>query len=156
MPIASPPESSPYRVTLFFGPEPVEGRPDTVACVFNVKKRSWKAGIQVSVEIGRRHLSALADQMQLSDRLAHSLSRLEPEQRHDYEARVPDLFAQAVPWCKLDLHLDRGIPQENQSLPAGDLDAEFHRTIHMRQEYVLSYILTELDLPGDDASSSPR
>ena len=47
-----------YRVTLFFGPESVEGKPDVQACVFNVKKRSWKAGIQVSVEMSTDQLSA--------------------------------------------------------------------------------------------------
>ena len=44
------PELPQYRVTLFFGPEPVKARPSRVCCVFNVKKRSWKGGVQIAVE----------------------------------------------------------------------------------------------------------
>ena len=57
------PELSSYRVTLFFGPESVEGESDVLACVFNVKKRSWKAGIQVSVEIAQAHLARLGEEV---------------------------------------------------------------------------------------------
>ena len=39
-----------FRVTLFVGPQPVEGKPFTQSTVYNVKKRSWKGGIQVAVE----------------------------------------------------------------------------------------------------------
>ncbi|ALA56627.1 hypothetical protein [Nitrospira moscoviensis] len=154
MPLASPPESGPYRVTLFFGPDPVDEQPHHVACVFNVKKRSWKAGIQVSVEIGTAQLSALAEQLGLSDRLSSCMRHIDPEQRADYEARVPDLFAQAVAWCKLDLQLDRGITQENQRLPAGELETELAAVMPTRTEYVLSYILTELDVADGGASPS--
>ena len=47
------PSSDPaqYRVTFFFGPEAVEERPDHLRCVFNVKKRSWKGGVQVAVDV---------------------------------------------------------------------------------------------------------
>lgn len=154
MPIDSPPDASPFRVTLFFGPEPVEGRPEVVACVFNVKKRSWKAGVQVSVEIGRSQLSALAEQLRLPDRLARPLQQLDPEQRSDYESRVPDLFAQAVSRCKLELQLDRGISQENPRVAAHEWESELNRVIPAKREYVLSYILTELDLAGDPSSPS--
>ena len=41
----------PYRITLFYGPEPVDNRPDLLCCTFNVKKRSWKGGVQIAVEV---------------------------------------------------------------------------------------------------------
>ena len=69
-----------YRVTFFFGPESVKGQPDVLACVFNVKKRSWKAGIQVSVEMGTDQLSFLREKMRLADRLEKSLMALDPRE----------------------------------------------------------------------------
>jgi len=49
MAVERAPEPSQFRVALFVGPQPVEGKPFTSSCVFNVKKRSWKGGIQVAV-----------------------------------------------------------------------------------------------------------
>ena len=56
--MAIPPSSdlTHYRVTFFFGPEAVEHRPDHVRCVFNVKKRSWKGGVQMAVDVAQDHL----------------------------------------------------------------------------------------------------
>ena len=44
-------ELSQFRVTLFVGPQAVQGKPFTHVTVFNVKKRSWKGGVQVAVEL---------------------------------------------------------------------------------------------------------
>lgn len=151
MPPVTPPESSPYRVTLFFGPETVAERLDTVACVFNVKKRSWKAGVQVTVEINKTQLSVLAEALQLTSRLEQAFKQVDAESRAGYEARVPDLFAQAVCWCKLDLQLDRGITQDNHQFASDDPDPELHHTALFRKAYVLTYILTELDLAVDNS-----
>lgn len=147
-------EPSPYRVTLFFGPEPVEQRPGEMACVFNVKKRSWKAGVQVSVEMHVEQLAALREQIRLSDRLARPFSALDPQERPDYEARATDLFAQAACWCKLDLRLEAGLSQENQRLPADMWVAELNEAMAVRAQYAETYILTELDLAGHDQSPS--
>ena len=146
------PELSPYRITLFFGPEPVEGEPGVLACVFNVKKRSWKAGIQVSVEIAQAHLARLGQEIRLTDRIAEALLLLSPDERPAYHARVDDLFAQAVTWCKLDLCLAAGVAQENQRIPAADLVPELNQAVAVRAEYVITYILTELDLVSDRPS----
>lgn len=140
------PELSSYRVTLFFGPEPVEEEPGVLACVFNVKKRSWKAGIQVSVEIAHTHLARLGREIRLTDRIAEALPSLGTEEHEAYHARVDDLFAQAVTWCKLDLCLAAGLAQENQRIPAADLVRELNQSVAVRAEYVITYILTELDL----------
>jgi hypothetical protein len=151
---ALPPESSSHRVTLFFGPEPVEGESDTQACVFNVKKRSWKAGIQVSVEIGADQLSALRHTIGITDRLTPVLTTLAPDERLVYEARVADLFAQAVSWCKLDLRLRSGLTQENQRILAGELAPELDQAVTARAEYVIAYVLAELDLAPHHPSPS--
>lgn len=154
MSLESSPESSSYRVTLFFGPEPVEERPDEVACVFNVKKRSWKAGIQVSVEVATDQLSAIRQAIRLTDRLSQAFTTLNPVERPQYEGRAGDLFVQAVSWCKLDLRVQSGLTQENQRILANELVTELDRIIIARKEYVVSYILTELDLSPHDPSPS--
>ena len=138
-----------YRVTFFFGPESVEGRPDVLACVFNVKKRSWKAGIQVSVEMRTDQLSVLRQKMRLADRLAKSLTALDPREHPHYQERITDFFAQAVCWCKLDLRLQGGLTQENQRILADELTIELDHEANNRVDYVLAYILAELDLVPD-------
>jgi len=151
-----PPESLPHRVTLFFGPEPVDGEPGTQACVFNVKKRSWKAGVQVSVEIGTDQLSTLHHKIRLTDRLTQIFMMLAPGERPVYEGRVADLFAQAVSRCKLDLRLQFGLTQENQRILADELVLELDQAVTARTEYVVAYVLTELDLVPDRPSPSSR
>ena len=147
-------DSSSYRVTLFFGPEPVDGGADVQACVFNVKKRSWRAGVQISVEIGRGQLSALRHKIQLTDRLTPSFLALSTEERAGYEGRVADLFAQAVSRCKLDLRLQSGLQQENQRILASELVPEVDQAVTGRPEYVTAYVLAELDLASDHPSPS--
>lgn len=146
------PELPSYRVTLFFGPEPVEGEPGVLACVFNVKKRSWKAGVQVSVEVAQAHLAQLRQEVRLTDRIAEALSPIGTEERGAYDARVDDLFAQAVTWCKLDLCLAAGLAQENQRIPAADLVPELSQSVAVRAAYLVTYVLTELDLVSDRQS----
>ncbi len=143
-----------YRVTFFFGPEPVEGKSDALVCVFNVKKRSWKAGIQVAVEITTGQLSTLQQRIQLTDRLAKSLITVDPHELPHYQERTADLFAQALCWCKLDLRLQAGLTQENQRIQADELTIELEHEVGERREYVIAYILGELDLVSDHSSPS--
>ena len=142
-----------YRVTLFFGPEPVLGEHSSQACVFNVKKRSWKAGIQVAVEIRTDQLSALRQAIQLDTRLEKSLAALDAGECVYYAERIPDLFAQAACWCKLNLRLRIGLNQDNQRLGPDELTAELHQTIADRSDWVVTYILEELDLAMNPSSS---
>lgn len=148
------PELSSYRVTLFFGPEPVEKEAGVQACIFNVKKRSWKAGVQVSVEIGSEQLANLRHEVRLVDRLAEVLMMLSPDERPAYQARAEDLFVQSVTWCKLDLGLQAGLTQENQRISAVDFVSELDRSVVARTEYVMAYIITELDIVPDHPSPS--
>ena len=145
-----------YRVTFFFGPESVEGQPNVLACVFNVKKRSWKAGIQVSVEMSTDQLLLLRQKMRLADRLAKSLTALDPHEGPHYQERVADFFAQAVCWCKLDLRLQAGLAQKNQRIRADELTIELDQVADNRVDYVLDYILGELDLAPDRSVLSSR
>ena len=142
----APPDQLPYRVTLFFGPETVEGQDDAEYCVFNVKKRSWKSGIQISVEIAKAQVTALRETLKLTEGLAKALASVPEPEEGEYVARVPDLFAQAIAWCKLDLRLETGLPQENQAIGRHELVKELDQIALVRQAYVLFYILNELDL----------
>lgn len=146
MDVPGPPDQLPYRVTLFFGPETVEDRDDTYYCVFNVKKRSWKAGIQITVEIETTLITALQEAVHLNERLANALTSVPGSEQAEYRARVPELFAQAIAWCKLDLQLDVGVPQINQRIGHATLVQELRQAVQSRQEYVVTYILNELDL----------
>ena len=139
-------DTTQYRVTLFFGPEPVLGDNIAQACVFNLKKRSWKAGIQVAVEIRTEHLAALREAIQLDARLAKGFATLDAGERSHAEERIPDLFAQAACWCKLNLRLRIGLSQDNQRLGPDELTAELHQAIADRSEWIVTYILEELDL----------
>ena len=126
------------------------------ACTFNVKKRSWKAGVQVSVEIGSEQLANLRHKVRLVDRLAEVLMMLSPDERSAYQERAEELFVQSVTWCKLDLGLRAGLTQENQRISAVDFVSELDRSVVARTEYVIAYIMTELDIVPDHPSPSSR
>jgi len=147
MAIETPPDATTYRITLFFGPEPVDDDSTIQSCVFNVKKRSWKAGIQVAVDIGADQLATLQDTIRHTDQLRKALEPLPEDDRADAAARIPDLTAQAIAWCKLDLRLAAGLQQENQRILYNELIPELNQAVMTsRREYVITYILTELDL----------
>ena len=135
-----------YRVSFFFGPEQVEGKPDVLACLFNVKKRSWKSGIQVAVEISTGQLSAIEQRIHLGDQLAKSLVGVEPHEQADYQERSGDIFVQAVCRRKLDLRLLPGLTQNNQRIPAEELMVELEQAISKEPQQLISYVLDELGL----------
>jgi hypothetical protein len=145
------PEPSQFRVTLFVGSQPVEGRPFTSSCVFNVKKRSWKGGIQVAIAITQSQIDTLNTDVDFSRWLAQALIDFSDEDRPSHEERAHELFIQAVCWCKLDLLLQSGISQENQSLAADIWIAEVRDTVIRRTSFITSYITSELDLVLRDA-----
>jgi hypothetical protein len=97
-------------------------------------------------------LAQLRQEVRLTDRIAEALRPLGTEEREAYSARVDDLFAQAVTWCKLDLCLTAGLAQENQRIPAADLVPELSQSVAVRAAYVVTYVLTELDLVSDRQS----
>jgi hypothetical protein len=153
MTIEHAPEFSQFRVTLFVGPQPVEGRPFTSSCVFNVKKRSWKGGIQVAVVITQSQIDMLSVSSDFSRWLSEALIGLSGEDRLSHQERAHELFIQAVCWCKLDLALQAGITQENQFLADETWTAEVRDTVIKRTNFVTSYVASELDLVLKDVTA---
>jgi len=147
------PEPSQFRVTLFVGPQPVNGRPFTYSCVFNVKKRSWKGGVQVDVAITQSQIDRLSTDVDFSNWLARALTDLPDEDRLSYQERAWELFIQAICWCKLDLALQSGITQENQCLADDTWTAEVRDAVSSRTNFITSYIASELDLVPRDAAA---
>ena len=153
MAIARAPEPSQFRVTLFVGPQPVEGKPFTFSCVFNVKKRSWKGGIQVAVAVTQSQIDTLSADIDFSRWLASALIDLTDEDRLAYHKRAHELFIQAVCWCKLDLTLQSGITQENQCLGKEIWNTAIRVDIIKRRNYMTSYVASELDLVLRDVTA---
>ncbi len=148
------PEPSQFRVTLFVGPQPVEGRPGRSSCVFNVKKRSWKGGVQVAVHMAQGQIDRLSAEMDFAGWLAQVLRDLSAEDRASCQERASELFIQAVCWCKLDILLQSGIMQENQCLAADSWIVEVGAAVLQRRSFVRSYVAAELDLaPGEPDAS---
>jgi len=147
------PESSQFRVTLFVGPQAVEGSPFTSSCVFNVKKRSWKGGVQVSVMFTHNQIERLGADINFSRWLDLALVDLSEEDRPSYQKRAHELFAQAVCRCKLDLALQCGVAQENQSLTDDVEIAEVRAAVIKRTNFIMSYIASELDLVMKDVTA---
>lgn len=146
-------EPSQFRVTLFVGPQPEEGQPFTFCCVFNVKKRSWKGGIQVAVVITQSQIDMLSTDVDFSRWLALALADLADEDRLSHQRRAHELFIQAVCWCKLDLALESGITQENQCLADDIWISEVRDTVIKRTNFITSYIASELDLVLRDVTA---
>jgi len=143
-------ESAPYRITLFFGPELVEAKPFTHACVFNVKKRSWKGGIQVLIETNDAQVRASHSSMHFAQWLTDALGDSAGEDRAAQEARADELFIQALCRCRLDRLLQTGIAQENQRLTADTWTAQEQADLITRSDFIRTYVAAEMDLqPGD-------
>jgi hypothetical protein len=144
---ASPtPQLPQHRITLFFGPEPTEGHPALIHCVFNVKKRSWKGGIQVVVEVDQAQVVRARKALGLDDWVERTLKPLSEEDRRQAASRVPDLFVQALCAIKLDLAVEAGLPQTNATIGADAFNAELERVLPSRAERVIRHLREELDL----------
>jgi hypothetical protein len=131
----------------------VEGKPFTSSCVFNVKKRSWKGGIQVAVVLTHSQIDTLSADVDFSRWLALALVDLADEDRVSSQKRAHELFIQAVCWCKLDLTLQSGIAQENQSLEDETWNAEIRDAVIKRTNFITSYVASELDLVLRDVTA---
>jgi ABC-type Fe2+-enterobactin transport system substrate-binding protein len=122
--------------------------------VFNVKKRSWKGGIQVDVAIAQNQIDSLSADVDFSSWLGQTLTDLPDEARPSYQERARELFIQAVCWCKLDLAIASGITQENQRLTDDSWIAEVNDSVRSRRNFITSYIASELDLRSRDTAAS--
>lgn len=150
--MAPSPQSAPdvprYRITFFYGPESVEGRPDVVCCTFNVKKRSWKGGVQIAVEVEDRRIARAREAVGFEPWLAGILSTVLDAERSDYESRARDLFVQHLCALKLDLAIEAGLEQESRRLPAESFERELDAAVPAYRERLLASILANLDLAG--------
>ena len=135
-----------FRVTFFFGPDNVPGRPEVLTCVFNVKKRSWKGGVQVGVELTEDQLKGLRECGQLDELIEMIRAKVEPEDFIGYERRTRDLFVQQVCWTKLDLAIASGMTQDNHTIVADLWEEELQRQVLLRRDGIRQAVLTELDL----------
>jgi hypothetical protein len=140
------PQLPPYRITLFYGPEPVAGHPSRVSCVFNVKKRSWKAGVQVAIELDERQLANARRVSGFEVWLQEVLAAVPEADRAGYEGRAGDLFVQGVCALKLDLAIEAGLRQENQSIQADALVSELDDEVLEQAERLKAQVLADLDL----------
>jgi hypothetical protein len=135
-----------FRTTFFFGPEDVPERPGILRCVFNTKKRSWKGGVQVVVELAQTQLEQLRERGLLGELTEMIRAKVEAETFAEYEQRARDLFTQQVCRAKLDLAIANGIRQENQTIAAEVLREELTRTVAANADEIRQAILTELDV----------
>lgn len=147
---AASPQSPLYRITLFYGPEPVEGYPGRVTCIFNVKKRSWKGGVQVSVEMEEEQLVRARQAIGFAAWLKTVLADVPEVERGEYEGRAQDHLVQAICSLKLDLAIDAGLGQNNQTIQAAMLAGETDRTILKQADHIKARILAELDLSENE------
>ncbi|HEV8540174.1 MAG TPA: hypothetical protein VGQ60_03340 [Nitrospiraceae bacterium] len=140
------PELPSYRITLFYGPESVQGRAGIQNCVFNVKKRSWKAGIQVAVEVAGDHLDRVRARLGFESWLEKLVAGLEAADRPSYMRRADELLVQGVCALKLDLAIEAGIAQENQRLDSQAFIEQLDERLPQEGHRIKSHIMAELDL----------
>ncbi len=141
------PKIPPYRTTLFFGPDVHETNPDIIYCVFNVKKRSWKGGIQLVVEIARPHVSRFKRILQFESRLQKALRHLSKEDYDEYVQRGQELFLQYLCQEKLQLAIEGGLRQETTLLSQDMLSQELEDAIRQNGHALKENLFAELDIP---------
>ena len=151
MSLLSPPKIPLFRITLFYGPEAVEGSTDSMHCVFNVKKRSWKGGVQVDVVVARNQITRLEEVIEFKPWLTNLLRPLAVGNKEDYLEKGQDLFAQLVCFHKLQLFIQEGINQENTRVPRDLLVSETAKAVQREADEIKGQIVVELDLKGAES-----
>ena len=146
MSLLSPPKIPLFRITLFYGPEIFEGDSETIHCVFNVKKRSWKGGVQVDIVVGKCQIERLEQTLGIGAWIDDILRVVPSHDREDYSNRGFDLFSQFVCFHKLEMYIRQGIKQENTQVPASCLIEETEAAIQQETEKIKQQILIELDV----------
>lgn len=142
----SVPQTPPYRISLFYGPDTLVGSPPRQSCVFNVKKRSWRTGVQVAVEVSAAHVIQAKIHADYSSWLAAVLKAVPDDEREQYRSRAEDLLVQALCGLKLDLAIEGGLTQENQTLGISVLTDELTRALPSQGQRLRSQILADLDV----------
>ena len=146
MSLLSPPQIPLFRITLFYGPEAVEGASDSVHCVFNVKKRSWKGGVQVEVVMKKNQITQLEGFLQFPSWLEDVLSGVPAEDQGEYLKKSQDLLVQLLCFHKLQVFIHQGIRQENIQVPGDSFVSETDEVVQREAEKIKRQIYVELDL----------
>lgn len=146
MSLLSPPQIPLFRITLFYGPEIFEGDPETIHCVFNVKKRSWKGGVQVDILVGMNQIRRLETALGFQPWIEELLRALPGEDRENYFKQGSDLFIQFICFHKLENYIHQGIKQENVQVHWDVLIPETDEVIHREAEKIKKQIRVEMDL----------
>ena len=141
-------QTSSYRITLFFGPEVHETDSNVVYCVFNVKKRSWKGGMQLAVEMAGTQADRLNRFLQIETWLQNVLLHLPQPDSAEYFQRGRELFLQYLCRTKLHLAINQGLRRETSRLSRDTLTLELERAIQESGHALKEYVLAELDVPG--------
>ncbi len=145
---ASSPTVPPYRVTLFFGPEVRDTSPDIVYCVFNVKKRSWKGGIQLVVEMTQDQVARCQQILQFEPWLRNALRHLPCEEYDEYVQRGRTVCLQSLCQTKLQLAIHEGLKQETILLSHDSFSHALERAIGLSGPSFKEHLLAELDVPA--------
>lgn len=140
------PESPHYRITFFFGPEAVNQDGRHWKCVFNVKKRSWKGGIQVTVDVTAEQITHGKAACGLMTWVEGVVSAAPINERTVLSQRIDELFIQALCAWKLDLVVQDGLSQENQTIPADVCSEQLESAGDSFRSRIISYLCAELDL----------
>jgi len=146
MSLLSPPQIPLFRITLFYGPELVEGASDTVHCVFNVKKRSWKGGVQVGIALERTQIQQLEHKLGFQPWIEEHLYGVPSDERDDYLKNGYDLFIQFICFYKLGVYIQQGIKQENIQVSGEWLVLETDEAVQREAESIKQQIIVELDV----------
>ena len=146
MSLLSPPQIPLFRITLFYGPEGVKSDQNAVYCVFNVKKRSWKGGVQVEIVLNSSQIRDLENALNFQDWLKEIVAPLAQEDRQDYYDRGHDLFVQLICFHKLQALIIKGIRQENCLVAGNELTAETEEAVKQAALDIKGQIVTELDI----------
>ena len=150
MSLLSPPHIPLFRITLFYGPESLEGDLDSLHCVFNVKKRSWKGGVQIAVVMKKNQIERLEGILEHPSWLEDVLSRVPTEDRGEYLRKSYDLLVQLLCFHKLQTFIHQGIRQENIQIPGDSLISETDEVVQREAEEIKRQIYVELDLEGEN------
>lgn len=146
MSLLTTPQIPLFRITLFYGPEAVVGASNTIHCVFNVKKRSWKGGVQVGIQLKRSQLETMNQQFNYVSWLGQVLQKIPAEDRLIYQQKGEDLLTQLICFYKLQEYIRQGIQQENVQVSPEQLFQETQETVYQQMEDIKRQILVELDV----------
>ncbi len=150
MSLLSPPKIPLFRITLFYGPEAIEGISDTIHCVFNVKKRSWKGGVQVDIVVENQQIQQLQAGLVFQPWIEEHLREVPFDQHEDFLKKGYDLFIQFICFHKLEAYIQQGIKQENTQVPGDVLMTQTDEVVYREAENIKQQILVELDLGAVD------